>query len=373
MINANEHRKNIRYEIKNLIWVSIKNIITNRLSKKLDHKMIESYSIIKIVDAFYQVQLFESVKIFNIFHFNLLRKTFENSLFEQINELASSIIINDEKEWKVNDIFDVRKYYRRVQFFVKWKKHDENKIWYDSKRFRNAFDIVKDFYDRYSDKSRSNWLKHESNQKIWWFKEENNVTNILFVLKSERDSTLTRAIESSRHRELASSKFRVASRNDETFAKWWKSFEMMTACFVMNKALHAAHLKHFEPSASWALNISSHSSFFFSFLLFSLVCSLSMTRHLLDSFIELIVTISRIRNILIWILSIIDDILDFIVISIWLILNEISAVKTIFDCIFYKSLTIVISVINVVSIEIKMWFIFFLFSLTDLRVFFDRS
>ena len=55
VINANEHRKNIKYELKNLIWISIKNIITNRFSKKFDHKMIESYFIIKIVDAFYQV------------------------------------------------------------------------------------------------------------------------------------------------------------------------------------------------------------------------------------------------------------------------------------------------------------------------------
>ena len=60
--------------------------------------MIESYSIIKIVDASYQIQLFESVKIFDIFHSNFLRKTFENSLFEQVNELASSIVINDEKK-----------------------------------------------------------------------------------------------------------------------------------------------------------------------------------------------------------------------------------------------------------------------------------
>ena len=60
--------------------------------------MIESYFIIKIVDAFYQIQLFESVKIFDIFHFNLLRKTFENSLSEQVNEFAPSIVIDDEKK-----------------------------------------------------------------------------------------------------------------------------------------------------------------------------------------------------------------------------------------------------------------------------------
>ena len=117
--------------------------------------------------------------------------------------------------------------------------------------------------------------------------------------KIQIKSTLwkARVIESSRYRELALSRFRIASKSDETFAKEWKSFEMMTAYFVMNKAFHAAHLKHFESSASWALNIPSHFSFFFSFLLlFSLVCSLSVTRHLLDLFIELIVTnITRIR------------------------------------------------------------------------------
>ena len=95
------------------------------------------------------------------------------------------------------------------------------------------------------------------------------VTNISFVLRSGGGSTLARAIESSRHRELAPSRLRVAPRNDETFAKWWKSFEVMTACFVMNKAFHAAHLKHFESSAFWDLNTSlishSFSLFFFFF------------------------------------------------------------------------------------------------------------
>ena len=188
--------------------------------------MIESYFIIKIVDTFYQIQLFESIKIFDIFHFNFLRKMFENSLFKQVNEFASSIVINDEKEWKMNDIFDVRKYYRRVQFFVKWKKHDENKIWYDSKRFRNAFDIVKDFYDRYFDKLKSNWLKQKSNQKIWWFKKKNNVTNISFVFRSKKDATLIDAIESSRYRKLASSKTRVIEISHR-IEKWWNFREMI--------------------------------------------------------------------------------------------------------------------------------------------------
>ena len=78
--HANRHRKDVKYEVKNLVWISTKNIMINRLFKKFDYKMIESYFIIKIVDSFYQVQLFEIIKIFDTFHFSLLRKAFMNSL-----------------------------------------------------------------------------------------------------------------------------------------------------------------------------------------------------------------------------------------------------------------------------------------------------
>ena len=156
--HANRHKKNVKYEIKNLVWVSTKNIMINRLFKKLDHKMIESYSIIKIVDSFYQIQLFETVRIFDTFHFSLLRKASMNSLSEQINELSSSIIIDDEKKWEMNDILNVRRHYRRIQFLIKWKNHDENETWYNSKKFQNAKKIVKNFYEKYSNKSKSAWM-----------------------------------------------------------------------------------------------------------------------------------------------------------------------------------------------------------------------
>ena len=60
--------------------------------------MINSYSIIKVVSSFYQVQFFESTKIFDTFYSNFLKKAFENSLSKQINKFSSSMIINNEKK-----------------------------------------------------------------------------------------------------------------------------------------------------------------------------------------------------------------------------------------------------------------------------------
>ena len=156
--HANRHKKNVKYEVKNLVWISTKNIMTNRLFKKFDYKMIESYFIIKIVNSFYQIKLFETVKTFDTFHFSFLKKTSTNSLSEQINEFSTSIIIDDEKKWKMNDILNVRRHYRRIQFLVKWKDHDENKTWYNSMKFQNAKEIVKNLYERYSNKSKFVWM-----------------------------------------------------------------------------------------------------------------------------------------------------------------------------------------------------------------------
>ena len=63
----------------------------------------------------------------------------------------------------MNDIFDAQKHYRRIQFFVKWKEHDENRNWYNFDEFRNATNIVKNFYNKCSNKSRFDWLKQKSN------------------------------------------------------------------------------------------------------------------------------------------------------------------------------------------------------------------
>ena len=60
--------------------------------------MINSYFTIRVVNSFYPIKFLEFAEIFDTFHSNFLKKTSENSLSRQINEFASSIIINDEKK-----------------------------------------------------------------------------------------------------------------------------------------------------------------------------------------------------------------------------------------------------------------------------------
>ncbi len=52
----------------------MKNINTDRPSKKLDHKMIGSFDIIGKKSISLELQLPQAMKIHNVFHLNLLRK-----------------------------------------------------------------------------------------------------------------------------------------------------------------------------------------------------------------------------------------------------------------------------------------------------------
>ena len=68
---ANKYWKEISYDIGDKIWLSTKNISTDRLSKKLDHKIIGFFDIIEKKSISLELQLPQAMKIHNVFHWNL--------------------------------------------------------------------------------------------------------------------------------------------------------------------------------------------------------------------------------------------------------------------------------------------------------------
>ena len=69
---ANKHWKEVTYDIGDKVWLSTKNISTDRPFKKLDHKMIGHFDIIGKKDILLELQLPQAMKIHNVFHLNLL-------------------------------------------------------------------------------------------------------------------------------------------------------------------------------------------------------------------------------------------------------------------------------------------------------------
>ncbi len=155
MNQANKHRKKINYKIESKIFLNEWNIVTARFFKKLNDKMLDSFQIIDLVDSFYKLKLSETMRIHDVFHSELFRFVVNDSLSDQKNEFSKSIVINDEDEWKIDDILNFRRYRRRLQYRVKWKSYDNNLNWYnaDDDEFMNAQEMIDDFHIKYSRKA----------------------------------------------------------------------------------------------------------------------------------------------------------------------------------------------------------------------------
>ena len=95
---VNKYRKKVSYDIRDKVWLSTKNISTNQLFKKLDHKMIGLFNVIRKKSILLELQFPQAIKIHNVFHLNLFQKAFINLLTSQVNESTPPITIDNEKE-----------------------------------------------------------------------------------------------------------------------------------------------------------------------------------------------------------------------------------------------------------------------------------
>jgi hypothetical protein len=144
------------YQAENMMWLFIKNIKINQSSRKLNHKWIEFYKITNVLKDVYQLNLSISMKIHDIFHKFLLRKTTIDSLIDQIQFSSSSIVMNDEKKYEIDDVLNSCYHYEKLQYKVVWIDHSSDKAWYSAENFQNhSKKILNDYHQRYSTKSES--------------------------------------------------------------------------------------------------------------------------------------------------------------------------------------------------------------------------
>jgi hypothetical protein len=191
------------YQIKDRVWLFSRNIQIDRSSRKLNHKMLRSFKILKKRESSYKLDLSNNMNLHSVFHTSLLRKNFENFLPEQIIISSSSVVINDEQKFDVEDIIDSRltnkSINKRLQYKIKWVKHSSNRKWYSIENFENAKEIVANYHQRYFEKSRSHFfiiqflfislMTHLINSFSWAQKNiqktKNLIENILNKIKQE--------------------------------------------------------------------------------------------------------------------------------------------------------------------------------------------
>jgi hypothetical protein len=165
--------------------------------------MLTSFKILKKRESSYKFDFSNDMNLHSIFHISLLRKDLENSLSKQIISSSSSIVIDDEQKFDVENIVDSRlinrAFNKRLQYKVKWVEYSSDRKWYSVENFDYAKEIVVDYHDRYLNKSklqsiivsliinrirRINWIKQNMKNA------QNLIQKILNKMKKEMNLTI---------------------------------------------------------------------------------------------------------------------------------------------------------------------------------------
>ena len=94
---VNQHRREVPFKVGDRVWLSTKNLQTQRPSKKLDYKRIGPYKITKQVNPVaFELLLPLELRIHNVFHSSLLSPYVENEFDDREEPPPAPILVNDE-------------------------------------------------------------------------------------------------------------------------------------------------------------------------------------------------------------------------------------------------------------------------------------
>ena len=115
-------------KVGNNMWLENKNIHLNRPSKKLDNKRYGLFKISKDIGSeAFQLELLEGWTIHNVFNKDLLTQCVKPKFKGQHKKLAPlPMIINEEEEYKVEEVRKHRKHGRGTQYLVHQKGYGDD-------------------------------------------------------------------------------------------------------------------------------------------------------------------------------------------------------------------------------------------------------
>jgi hypothetical protein len=141
--NYNKKRTQIEFKLDDKVFLNARNIISIRSFKKLNYKYYDLYTISESVDKIsYRLNLSSIMRdIHDVFHVSLLEFTNEKD-----DETSFLIWIEDEKQWKIEEIVDKKVRKNRTSYLIKWLEYSHsNNEWVKKKNMSNVKEAIEKF------------------------------------------------------------------------------------------------------------------------------------------------------------------------------------------------------------------------------------
>ena len=149
-----------KLNIGDKVWLSSRNIKSQRPTPKLDYKRLGPFKIIsKIGSRSYKLELPSTMRIHPVFHVNLLEPYQADTIPGRQPQPVPPIIVDEHQEYEVEDIVDSRIRRNQVQYLVHWKGYNlMDRTWEPFKNVMHCQDLLKKFHAKHPSRPRPSSL-----------------------------------------------------------------------------------------------------------------------------------------------------------------------------------------------------------------------
>lgn len=154
------------YKVGDQVWLSGRNIRTNRPAKKLDYKYHGPFTIGKCIGSHaYRLELPSTFhNIHDVFHVSLLKPY--RTTKGRAPSLPPLIEVEGEEHAEVEEILDSRVHYGNLQYLVKWLGFPvTDNEWLKAEELGTAEEYVTDFHEKYPKKPSPDNLHREKRRR----------------------------------------------------------------------------------------------------------------------------------------------------------------------------------------------------------------
>lgn len=130
------------------VWLSTKNTKTKRPTGKLDYKRLGPFEVIAVIRSrSYKLKLPHTMKIYPVFHVNLLEPYLPDKIKGRKPQPMPPVVIDDHQEFVVESVLDSRIVRNKLQYLIHWKGYTSmDRTWEPEINIKNCAKMISQFH-----------------------------------------------------------------------------------------------------------------------------------------------------------------------------------------------------------------------------------
>ena len=147
--NVDKHRSPVNWTVGDKVYLSTKNLASDRPSRKLSDLWEGPFEVTEQVGHSYRLKLPAGSHIHNVFAPDVLSKDPADPLPGQENPKPVSIPIDGVEEWEVQEILASKLIRGKLMYRTSWVGHDPDPTWYPAANFEGAPHKLRTYHNKY--------------------------------------------------------------------------------------------------------------------------------------------------------------------------------------------------------------------------------